>query len=146
MMTGRFVIAASLNWLVAAVMFGVGVRYLVSTQIMPHHLRILGVAWTDLTPPTRTLMLTLMKGTGLVGICTAVALGVLLAIPFRRQEAWSYWAVLLVGLTALVPMLIGAIRVRMATGVAVPWWPHVVLLVALGLAFLLAGDFVRTGE
>jgi hypothetical protein len=142
-MTYRFAVATALNWLVAAVMFGIGLRYLAATQIMPHHLRILGVAWTDLTAPTRTLMLTLMKGTGLVGVCTAVALGVLLAIPFRRQEAWSYWAILLVGITALVPMLIGAVRVRRVTGVAVPWWPHVVLLVSLGLAFLLALGFVN---
>jgi hypothetical protein len=143
-MMSRFVIATGLNWLVAAVMFGIGVRYLAATQIMPHHLQVLGVAWTDLTPPTRTLMLTLMKGTGLVGVCTAVALGVLLAVPFRRQEVWSYWAVLLVGLTALVPMLIGAIRVRGATGVAVPWWPHVILLAALVLAFGLASGVGRT--
>jgi hypothetical protein len=69
-----------------------------------------------------------------------VSLAVLLTVPFQRHETWSHWAILLVGLTALVPMLIGAIRVRSATGVAVPWWPHVVLLAALGLAFGLAGD------
>jgi len=141
-MTSRLVVAAALDWLIAAVMFGIGIRYLAATQLMPHHVRMLGVPWTDLTPGTRTLMLTLMKGTGLVGICTAVAFGVLLAIPFRRQEAWSYWAVLLVGLTALVPMLIGAWQVRAATGVPVPWWPHVVLLLLLALAFLLATGLV----
>ena len=108
---------------VYTVMFVIGVRYLVSTQLMPHHLRVLGMTWTELTPPTRTLMLTLMKGTGLVGICTAVSLAVLLAVPFRRHEVWSHWAILLVGVTALVPMLIGAVRVHSETGVAVPWWP-----------------------
>jgi hypothetical protein len=137
-MTSRLVLAATLDWLIAAVMFGIGLRYLVATELMSHHMRMLGVAWTDLTPGTRTLMLTLMKGTGLVGIATAVALGVLLAVPFRRQETWSYWAVLLVGLVALVPMLIGALQVRAATGVPVPWWPHAVLLLCLALAFLLA--------
>jgi hypothetical protein len=141
-MTYRFAIAAGLNWMVAAVMFGVGVRYLASAQLMPHHLRILGLAWTDLPPRTRTLLLTLMKGTGLVGVCTAVSLAVLLAVPFPRHEAWSHWAILVVGLTALVPMLIGAVRMRMETGVAVPWWLHVVLLAALGVAFWLAGDVV----
>jgi hypothetical protein len=139
-MTSRLAIAAGLNWLVAVVMFGIGVRYLAARQLMPHHLQILGVPWSELTPGTRTLMLTLMKGTGLVGVCTAVPLAVLLAGPFRRHETWSHWAILLVGLTALVPMLIGAIRVRSATGVAVPWWPHVALLAALGLAFGLAAD------
>ena len=145
-MTGRVAIAAGLNWVVAAVMFGVGARYLVSTQLMPHHMQILGVAWTGLTPGTRTLMLILMKGTGLVGVCTAVSLALLLAVPFRRHEVWSYWAILVVGITALVPMLIGAVLVRLETGVAVPWWPHVVLLAALALAFALTGQVGGSGR
>jgi len=144
-MTYRFAIAAGLNWLVAAVMLGVGVRYLISTDLMPHHLRVLGAAWNDLPPSARTLMLTLMKGTGLVGVSTAVSLAVLLAIPFARHESWSRWAILVVALTALIPLLIGAIRVRMETGVTVPVWPHLVGLAALGLAFWLAGDPGRPG-
>ncbi len=144
-MTYRLAIAAALNWLVAAAMFGVGVRYLISTELMPHHLRVLGTTWDELQPSTRTLMLTLMKGTGLVGVSTAVSLAVLLAIPFARHENWSRWAILVVALTALIPMLIGAIRVRLETGVAVPFWPHLVGLAALGLAFGLAGDLGRPG-
>jgi hypothetical protein len=140
----RFVIAAVLNWLVVGVLFGVGVHYLVATKIMPHHLRILDVAWSDLTPRTRALLLTLMKGTGMVAICTAVSLAVLLAVPFRAGEPWSRWAILLVGATALVPTLIGAVRVHIETGASSAWWPHVALLAALGLAFWLTGDFGRT--
>ena len=145
-MTYRFAIATVLNWLIVAVMFGVGVRYLVSTQVMPYHHQILDVAWTDLTPRTRVLMLTLVKGTGMVGICTAVSLAVLLAVPFRGHEPWSRWAILLVGATALVPMLVGAVRVRSETGASAPWWPHVALLAALGLAFWLTGDFGRAAQ
>jgi hypothetical protein len=144
-MTYRVAIAAGLNWLVAAVMFGVGVRYVASAELMPHHLRVLGTTWDALPAATRTLMLTLMKGTGLVGITTAVSLAVLLAVPFARHESWSRWAILVVALTALIPMLIGAIRVRMQTGVAVPVWPHLVGLAALALAFGLAGDLGRPG-
>ena len=144
-MTYRFALAACLNWLIAVVVFGVGVRYLISTELMPHHLRVLGATWDELPPSTRTLMLTLMKGTGLVGVSTAVSLAVLLAIPFARRESWSRWAILVVALTALIPMVIGAVRVRMETGVAVPVWPHLVGLVALGLAFWLAGDLGRPG-
>lgn len=142
-MSARFAIALVLNWLIVAVMFGVGVHYLVSKQLMPYHLRILDVPWTDLTPRTRILILTLMKGTGMVGICTAVSLAVLLAIPFRGHEPWARWAILLVGATALVPMLVGAVRVRSETGASAPWWPHVALLAALTLAFWLAADLGR---
>ena len=139
-MTSRFMIAMVLNWLVALVLFGVGVHYLVAKQVMPHHLRSLDVAWTDLTPRTRALMLTLMKGTGMVAICTAVSLAVLLAVPFRAGENWSRWAILLVGATALVPTLVGAIRVHAATGASSAWWPHVALLTALLVAFWLSGE------
>ncbi|OGA31486.1 MAG: hypothetical protein A3G80_13415 [Betaproteobacteria bacterium RIFCSPLOWO2_12_FULL_62_13b] len=145
-MTDRFVIAAVLNWLVVGALLGVGLRYLVAKEIMAYHFRILDVAWTDLTPRTRILMLTLMKGTGLVAVCTAVSLAVLLAVPFRAGEAWSRWAILVVGATALVPTLVGAVRLRRTTGASAPWWPHVVLLAALGLAFWLTGDFGRTGS
>lgn len=139
----RFAIAAALNWLVVAVMFGVGVHYLAATRIMPYHLQALDVAWDDLTPRTRFLMLTLMRGTGLVGVCTAVALAALLVVPFRGREPWSRWAILLVGATAVVPMLIGAARVRVETGAASPWWGQAALLAALGLAFWLTSDFGR---
>ena len=144
-MTYRFVIAAVLNWLVVGMLFGVGVRYMVSNKIMAYHLRILDVAWTDLTPRTRILMLTLMKGTGLVAVCTAVSLAVLLAVPFRAGETWSRWAILIVGATALIPTMVGAIRLRRATGASSPWWPHVALLAALGLAFGLTEGFGHTG-
>ncbi len=144
-MTYRFVIAAVLNWLVVGTLLGVGVRYLVSGKMMTYHLRILDVAWSDLTPRTRMLMLTLMKGTGLVAVCTAVSLAVLLAAPFRAGETWSRWAILVVGATALVPTLVGALRLRRETGASSPWWPHVALLAALGLAFWLTGDLGRTG-
>ncbi len=144
-MTYRFVIAAVLNWTVAVALFGVGVKYLVSTTVMPHHHRILDVTWTDLTPNTRALMLTLMKGTGMVAICTAVSMAVLLAVPFRAGEPWSRWAILLVGATALVPTLIGAVRVHSETGASSPWWPHLVLLTALGLAYWLTRDLTHRG-
>jgi hypothetical protein len=61
--TYRFVIAAVLNWMVVGALFAVGIRYLASKRVMIYHLQILDVAWTDLTPRTRILMLTLMKGT-----------------------------------------------------------------------------------
>jgi len=144
-MTYRFVIAAILNWLVVAALLGIGVRYVVSKEIMSYHHRILDVAWTDLTPRTRILMLTFMKGTGLVAISTAVSLSVLLAVPFRAGQGWSRWAILVVGATALVPTMIGAIRLRRTTGASSPWWPHVALLAALGLAFGLTGDLDRAG-
>jgi hypothetical protein len=136
----RLLIATVLNWLVVAVMFGTGVYYLISTEVMPYHREVIGVPWAELAPGCRTLILTLMKGTGMVGVTGGVALAVLLAIPFRRREGWSRWAILLIGATVLVPMLMGAVRLRIDTGAAAPWWASAALLVALGLGFWLTRD------
>jgi hypothetical protein len=139
MLNKRFAAAALLNWGVAVAMAGVGVHYLASDTLMPYHLQVLDVPWNTLTPHTQMLFLTLMKGTGLVGLLAGVSLAVLLAVPFRRREPWARYAVLLVGAMALVPTLIGAVRLRMATGVSAEWWPHVAMLVCLAVSFRLAG-------
>ena len=144
LMERRFAIATALNWLIVAVMFGAGIRYLASTQVMPYHEQVMDVAWTELTPRCRMLVLSLMKGTGMAGISTAVSLAVLLAIPFRRRQRWSRWAILLIGATVLVPMLLGALRLRVETGASSPWWASAALLVILCLAFWLTRDFKQT--
>jgi len=139
--TPSFIVAALLNGAVALALFGVGIDYLTSKEIKPHHHEILDVNWADLTPNTRELIMTLMKGTGLVALITAVSMAVLLAVPFRRREAWSRPAILIVSGAALIPTLIGTIQVRARTGGAAPWWPHIVMLAALGLAFWLTRNF-----
>jgi len=140
----RVAIATVLNWLVVGVMFGTGVHYLASTEIMSYHQEVLEVPWAEQTPGCRTLILTLMKGTGMVGVTAGVALAVLLAIPFRRREGWSRWAILLIGGTVLVPMLLGAVRLRVETGAASPWWASAALLAILCLGFWLTKDIERT--
>jgi len=137
----RFAIASVLIWLVVGALFAVGLHYVSSSQVMPYHEEIMEVPWTDLPPRVRMLLLTLMKGTGLVAISTAVSLSLLLAVPFRRREPWSRWAILLVAATALLPTLFGALRLRAEAGAASPWWPHVVLLLMVCLGFWLTRDF-----
>ena len=139
----RVVIATVLNWLVAAVMFGTGVHYLASTEVMPYHKEVIGVPWAELTPGCRTLILTLMKGTGMVGVTAGVSLALLLAIPFRRHEGWSRWAILVIGATVLVPMFLGAVRLRVETGAASPWWASAALLAILCLGFWLTKGLGR---
>uniref|UniRef100_A0A7C4QN10 Uncharacterized protein n=1 Tax=Schlesneria paludicola TaxID=360056 RepID=A0A7C4QN10_9PLAN len=140
-MSYAFYVAAALNWGVAVALLGVGLDYLTSNTLKPHHHQMLDVPWEQLTDKTRLLMLTLMKGTGLVAVVTAVAMALLLVEPFRRQENWSRYALLIVAGTTLVPTLVGTFQVRAKAGPHAPWWPHVVMLCALGLAFGLTSDF-----
>jgi hypothetical protein len=137
----RAAIAAGLNWLIALLMFGVGIVYLASSEVMPYHRQILATPWDDLPPGCKLLILVFMKGTGWVGISTAVSLAILLSVPFRRREPWSRWAILAVGATAVVPMLAGALYLRLQTGASAPLWPHVILCASLGTSFWLTRDF-----
>lgn len=140
-MNRRWKIAALLNGLVVLALLGVGIDYLVSREIKPHHHEILDVPWTTLTPRTQLLIMTLLKGTGLSAIVGAVSMGILLAFPFRKRQRWARGALVAVGATVLVPALLGTFQVRAETGASAPWWPHVVLLGCLGAAFWLTRDF-----
>jgi hypothetical protein len=144
MMKWNHVIATACLWSVVLALLGVGVHYMTASQPMPHHMQILDVEWTALTPHSRALMMTFMKGTGLLSVSTAVSLAVLLAVPFRRREPWSRWAILLVGAVTLVPTFVGAVDVQIRTGHSSPWWPHVVLAAALIAGVILTRDFKRT--
>jgi hypothetical protein len=145
-MSRKFLLAAILNWGVAAALAGVGIDYLTSRTLKPHHVQVLDVPWESLSPRTQSLMITLMKGTGLAAVVAAVAMAVLLCEPFRRREPWSRVALLIVSAAAIVPALIGTIQVRSETGADAPWWPHAAMLAALAAAFWLTRDFAPPGK
>src|SRR5581483_11623347 len=111
-MNTSFVIAAILNWGVTVALFGIGIDYLRSRTIKPHHAKMLDVPFESLTPATQLLILTLLKGTGLVAVVTAISMGILLAEPFARKEAWSRVALLIVAGATLIPTLIATLQVR----------------------------------
>jgi hypothetical protein len=140
-MSTSLIIAAVLNWGVALALFGIGIDYVRSTVPKPHHLKMLDVSWDSLTPMTRLLIMTLLRGTGLVAGVTGVFMGILLYEPYSRQEPWSRWAVLIAGCATLVPTLLGTVRVRRQSGPYAPMWPHFVMLTALGVAFWLNRGF-----
>lgn len=145
-MSRTFLIAAVLNWGVAVALVGIGIDYMRDHNIKPHHAEMLkdgreDKQFQELTPRTQTLILTLMHGTGLLSLETGVAMAVLLTVPFRRREPWSRPALLIVAGTTLVFALIGTIKVNWETGGTAPWSPHVAMIVALAVAFVLTRDF-----
>lgn len=140
-MKSSFLIAALLNWSVVAALAFVGIDYLTSSKVKPHHLLILDVPWDSLTPRTRALMMTLMKGTGLLALVTAVSMGVVLLGPFLERSPWSRNALLIISGATLIPTLFGTFEVRRNTGAPAPWWPHIVMIAALGAAYWLTSDF-----
>jgi len=140
--------AIALNAVVALALLGVGIDYMASTEPKHHHMQVLDRPWADIDPRVQTLIMTLMKGTGLLAVSTAVSLGVLIAVPLRRRQPWSRWAVLLVAGVTLVPTLVGTFNVRAETEANAPYWPHLAMIACLGVAFWLTRDFAapRTSQ
>jgi MFS family permease len=111
-----------------------GATYLTADRPMTYHLAVLGVSWEELPSSARLLVLALLHGVGVGGLVGAAAMAVLLAVPFRRGEAWARIAVPAIGFAALVPALGIAARLAIATGARTPW-----PAAAGGIALLVAG-------
>ncbi|MFH1808951.1 MAG: hypothetical protein ABIJ09_09420 [Pseudomonadota bacterium] len=110
-----------------------GLRYGLATQPMPYHLELLGRRWPEIPLPTQTLLLALLHGAGAAMFAGSLALGVLLAIPWRRGERWAGHAVPVLAAAGLAPLLVITAQLR-EMGARTPWW-----LVALAMALSLAG-------
>jgi hypothetical protein len=144
-MTRQCRIAFGLNMLIALSGTVVGVSYLVRSDMTSYHHEVIGVDWSSLAPGVQTLLLVLMKGTGDAALTASLAIALFLLIPFRRGENWSRWAILIVGVTLLVPMLIGAVYLAYTTGASSPWWLNAGLLAILLAGFFLSSDLERHG-
>jgi hypothetical protein len=141
-MSRSFLIAAILNWAVVAALAGVGIDYLTSKTVKPHHRQVLDVTWESLTPGTQALIMTLMKGTGLVALVTAISMATVLCGPFRERSPWSRPALMIIAGSTLLPTLLATLHVRSTTGADAPWWPHVAMTAALAIAYWLTRDFI----
>ena len=63
----------------------------------------------------------MVKAIGAPTLVAALAIGVILLIPWRRGERWALWAVPLLALGWGVPMLAVAMYVQRMTGAPTPW-------------------------
>jgi hypothetical protein len=117
-----------------------GARYVSAPQIMYYHEQATGAPWADLAPGVQTMLLGFMKGDGVGMLATALAMALLLLIPFRRGERWARWGIAAVGLAWFLPTLYLAWTLAGATGAATPWPPVLFVVVLLALGLLLSGD------
>ena len=106
----------------------VGVVYFSASEVMPYHKEALGVAWSDLQPGVRTMLVGLMNAYGSTHFGVGVALGILVLIPLRRGYTWARWAILAVGLPVLGATVYLASRLAFSTGARAPWGVSLVLL------------------
>ena len=123
----------------------VGVIYLSRTQFMHYHAVALGMSWGDVNQTLQILLLALIRSLGGACLATALAMGILLMIPFRKGIFWARWTIPVVGLVALLPMLYATLSVALNTP-ATPPWMFVLLLILLLIVGLILSLERKRGE
>ncbi len=127
--------------LLAMLMIGIaGLVYLFRSQFMPYHAIAVGRTWGEVDTAFQILLLALIRVVGGAWIATALAMGILLFIPFRQGMRWARWAVPAIGLVAGLPALYVTLCVTLTTPATPPW-----KTVVISIALLLAGFILSFG-
>jgi hypothetical protein len=123
------------------ILLSFGVVYLVRGEFMPYHAVAVSRSWAEVDPAMQVLLLALMKVTAGGWIASSLALLVILLIPFRSGQRWSFFAVPIVGSILGISSLLVTLRVRALTPANPPW-----IAAAVGLGLLLAASLVSVIE
>ena len=114
----------------------IGLIYLFRSQFMPYHAIAVGKNWAEVDPAFQILLLALIRVVGGAWIAAALAMGILLFVPFRQGMRWARRAVPTIGLVAELPALYATLSVTLNTP-ATPPWKGVVLIMLLLVAGLI---------
>lgn len=107
-----------------------GLVYTMSKSYLPYHATATNYAWHELTPGVQVLFQAMLNGAGSLMLLTALTLILLLAIPFRQNERWCFWAIPFIGISAMLITIRSAVLVDLNTPANPPWlW----LLIIIGL-------------
>jgi multisubunit Na+/H+ antiporter MnhB subunit len=120
--------------------------YLGRSEFMPYHAVAIGIQWAQLKPEFQTLFLALLRVCGGGWLAATVAMGILVFIPFRRNESWTTWAVPLVGLSAAIPTLYATLLVKAKTPASPPWYGAAGVIVLLIVGFALSFPWKKKGS
>jgi len=134
-------IAAACFGLNAIYMAIVGLLFVLSNEFMSFHSDVIQTPWDELEPAAQTLFLGMMRTEGAGFLAAAVAIAVLLLIPYRQGQAWSSWAMTAVGVVEHGPTLAANYHVATVTSASPPWQ-----LPLLGIALLFLGLFLSLDQ
>jgi hypothetical protein len=137
-------IAFGLYLLSGLVLLGFGLRYFFAGQLMPYHAETMGVTWESLSAGHQLVFLTLYRATGTGMLVSAVALLVLLLVPFRQGKPWARWALTGIGLLYGVLSVYLTLVFQAGTTAAVPWQGPVASVVAIAIAHILSAGSSET--
>lgn len=114
-----------------------GLIYGVSGSYMEYHAKATSYAWYELAPGIQILFQAMLNGAGSLMLLIAITLILLLVIPFRNNEKWSYWAIPLIGISAILIPIRAAIFISFETPASPPWlWLLLICTLFLSGLFL----------
>jgi hypothetical protein len=116
------------------ILLGLGVVNLGRDMLPSWYAAALGSPWEQLPPAVRSIILSYIKLTGAGQIGVSLALGMILAVPFRRGEVWSTRTIAAVGCLFSLLTTYAMLTVQQQTGVAMPWYNPLI-----GFALFVAG-------
>ncbi|PCJ35816.1 MAG: hypothetical protein COA99_13625 [Moraxellaceae bacterium] len=102
-------------------MIGIGCLYVFGNEFMPYHSDIIQTSWVNVGANEKILYLGMMRTEGAGFLACALAIVILLAIPFREGRRWSYWAIPIIGIAEYLPTLIATYHVSTITNATPPW-------------------------
>jgi len=114
-----------------------GILYLLANKIMPFHAVAMGSSWEKLTPGIQIMSLNFMKAEGTGFLTTSIAILFLLFKPFRKGEAWSSWAILVIALNEIILILFRIIDVNTKTPARLPIIPFIIMAGIVLISFTL---------
>jgi hypothetical protein len=131
--------AANIVFLIAT-----GLLFQFSNEFLSFHSDVIQTNWEDLDVNSQILYLGMMRTEAAGFLASAIALGFLLCIPFRRHEKWSYWAMSTIGIVEYLPTFFANYHVSKVTLASPPWPLMLFLIFSLVLALSLSLAFHKT--
>jgi hypothetical protein len=140
-------VAFGCYFLSGSLLVGFGFVYLFRAEFMPYHSVAVGMSWPEVPPQLRVLILALMKAVGGTSVALALALYVILFVPFRQGARWALWATPLLGLIQSAGLFYAMSHVALNTSASPPFWAPTAAAVLAVVAFALSvsGNNQRAG-
>lgn len=98
-----------------------GAVYLFRSEFMPYHAVAVGMPWFDVPAPFKVLILALIRIWGGASLTIALALFILLFIPFRQGRVWARRAIPILLLATYAGMSYAMGHVALNSPAEPPW-------------------------
>lgn len=134
----RRTLATACYGLALLIVLGLGLANLSRDTLPPWYATALGVPWDQLSQAAQSIIVSYMKLTGTYQVSVSLTLGIVLIIPFRREEAWAGRSIAGIGCLLALLSAYAIFTVQQKTGVALPWYNPLVGFVLFVAGYLLS--------